>query len=297
MMALGSARTLQPTDMWKMDDERSARNLAGRLMANYERRTQEAIIHNERLLNPATPLPRSKRILYSILPNRERREHDYRTKWGKKRASLKWSLNDTFGSYFWWGCLFKLFGDTATACTPLLIRAIIKWSTEWQIARDTGTPKPSEGRAVGMAIGLLAMLLVSSVGLHHFFIRSTGTGVYLRAAIISSVYDRSLRLTQKSRGELPNGKLVNHISTDTSRIDFAAGFYGILYTAREYPAALARPGLTSSNPIPGHYNHSNCTAQILCTSWYRFLARRYSRSSYHHEEAIHAPKAEYDLDR
>jgi ABC-type multidrug transport system fused ATPase/permease subunit len=231
MMALGSARTLQPTDMWKMDEKRSARILAGTLTGHYERRTEEAKIYNERLLDPTTPLPRSKRILYSMLPHREKREHDYRTKWGKKRASLKWSLNDTFGNYFWWGCLFKLVGDTATACTPLVIRAIIAWSREWQFARDNGLPEPSQGRAVGMAVGLLLMLVVASVGLHHFFIRSTGTGVYLRAAIITSVYDRSLRLTQKSRGELPNGKLVNHISTDTSRIDFAAGFYGILYTA------------------------------------------------------------------
>lgn len=223
MMALGSARTLQPTDMWKMDEGRSARILAGQLTASYERRTVEAKEYNERLLDPSTPLPRSRRILYSMLPHRERREHDYRTKWGKKRASLKWALNDTFGRYFWWGAFFKLFSDTATACTPLVIRAVIAWSTEWQIARQTGAPEPSQGRAAGMVVGLLLMLITASVGLHHFFVRSTGTGVYLRAAIISSVYDRSLKLTQRARGELPNGKLVNHISTDTSRIDFAAG--------------------------------------------------------------------------
>lgn len=240
MMALGSARTLQPTDMWKMDDSRSARVMAAQLTSAYERRTEEAKVYNERLLDPSTPLPRSRRILYSMLPHRERREHDYRTKWGKRKASLKWSLNDTFGRYFWLGSLFKLFSDTATACTPLVIRAIISWSTEWQIARQTGAPEPSTGRAVGMVVGLLAMLVTASIGLHHFFVRSTGTGVYLRAAIISAVYDRSLKLTQKSRGDLPNGKLVNHISTDTSRIDFAAGFYGILYTARKLASSFVR---------------------------------------------------------
>ena len=58
-----------------------------------------------------------------------------------------------------------------------------------------------------------------------------GTGVLLRSAIISAVFKRSLRLTQKARGELPNGKLVNHISTDTSRIDFAAGFFHMTWTS------------------------------------------------------------------
>ena len=57
------------------------------------------------------------------------------------------------------------------------------------------------------------------------------TGVLARGAIISAVYKRALRLTQKARGELPNGKLVNHISTDTSRIDFAAGFFNIIWSA------------------------------------------------------------------
>jgi ABC-type multidrug transport system fused ATPase/permease subunit len=57
------------------------------------------------------------------------------------------------------------------------------------------------------------------------------TGVLLRAAIISAVYKRALRLTGKARGDLPNGKIVNHISTDTSRIDFAAGFFHISWTA------------------------------------------------------------------
>lgn len=56
-------------------------------------------------------------------------------------------------------------------------------------------------------------------------------GVLLRSAIISAVYKRALRLTQKSRGEIPNGKIVNHISTDVSRIDFAAGFFHMTWTA------------------------------------------------------------------
>jgi ABC-type multidrug transport system fused ATPase/permease subunit len=60
---------------------------------------------------------------------------------------------------------------------------------------------------------------------------SAGTGVLLRAAIISAVYKRSLKFTQKTRGEIPNGKIVNHISTDVSRIDFAAGFFHMTWTA------------------------------------------------------------------
>lgn len=61
--------------------------------------------------------------------------------------------------------------------------------------------------------------------MHHFFYRATSTGVLLRSGLITAIYARSLKLTSRARSTLPNGKLVNHISTDVSRIDFCAGFF------------------------------------------------------------------------
>lgn len=82
-----------------------------------------------------------------------------------------------------------------------------------------------------MAFGLLALQLLASVCQHHFFYRSAGTGVLLRAGLISAVYDRSLQLTTRARSTLTNGKLINHISTDVSRIDFASGLFHMAWTA------------------------------------------------------------------
>ncbi|WVR09429.1 hypothetical protein IAU60_006496 [Kwoniella sp. DSM 27419] len=231
MMALGSARPLQATDLWKMDEARSAKPLSTKLREAYVRRTEAAAEYNTRLADPNTPLPFSKRVLYPMLPHREKREKAYRTKHGKKKASLVMSLNDVFGRYYFTGGFIKVFGDTCQAVTPLLIRALIRWSTEWEAARNSGQPKPAIGRGVGMAIGLLLLLVSSSLSIHHFFLHSMGTGVMARSAIISSIYQQALLFTQKSRGEIPNGKLVNHISTDTSRIDFAAGFAHMVWTA------------------------------------------------------------------
>lgn len=247
MMALGSVRPLQPTDLWKMDDGRSSKLLADNLASSFDARVITAKAYNDRLADPTTPLPWPQRWMYPLLPHQEKREHDFRMKHGKKKAALVWALNDTFGRRFWMGALFKIFADLATSFSPLLIKALIKFSTEWQIAQETGTPAPKVGRGVGMAIGLFCLLGCSSIGIHHFFVREyikpfsttradlflggMAAGVLSRAAIISAVYNRSLRLTQKARGELPNGKIVNHISTDTSRIDFAAGFYLVMWTA------------------------------------------------------------------
>jgi ABC-type bacteriocin/lantibiotic exporter with double-glycine peptidase domain len=57
------------------------------------------------------------------------------------------------------------------------------------------------------------------------------TGVLLRGGLIAAIYSRSLRLTSRARSTLTNGKLVNHISTDVSRIDFCAGFFHMSWTS------------------------------------------------------------------
>ncbi|WRT68580.1 uncharacterized protein IL334_005558 [Kwoniella shivajii] len=231
MMALGSARPLQETDLWKMDDARSAQLQADKLLRYYEARTIAAKEYNTRLADPKTPLPLSRRLIYPLMPNRQKREKAYRETHGKKRASLAMSLLDVFGWYFMSAGVIKLFGDVCSAVTPLLIKALIKFSTNWQLAEATGGAKPKIGNGVGMAIGLLLLLVVASLSIHHYFVRSMGVGVMARSALISGIYQQALRFTQKSRGEIPNGKLVNHISTDTSRIDFAAGFAHMIWTA------------------------------------------------------------------
>ena len=53
----------------------------------------------------------------------------------------------------------------------------------------------------------------------------------LRGGLITAIYDRSLKLSSRARATLTNGKLVNHISTDVSRIDFCCSFLQLAFTA------------------------------------------------------------------
>ncbi len=78
------------------------------------------------------------------------------------------------------------------------------------------------------------MQLIASICVHHFFYRSTSTGVLVRGGLITAIYSRSLRLTSRARSTLTNGKLVNHISTDVSRIDFCAGFFHMVRTSQPH---------------------------------------------------------------
>ena len=110
-------------------------------------------------------------------------------------------------------------------CLTIFCQAIIKFATESYAGHRTGQNIPPIGLGVGLTFVLLVMQVIASLCTHHFFYRSTSTGVLLRGGLINAIYNRSLRLTSRARSSLTNGKLVNHISTDVSRIDFCAGFF------------------------------------------------------------------------
>jgi len=57
------------------------------------------------------------------------------------------------------------------------------------------------------------------------------TGVLVRGMLINAIYRRSLVMTGKARIAIPSSRLVNHISTDVSRIDFCLGFFHMAWTA------------------------------------------------------------------
>ncbi len=88
------------------------------------------------------------------------------------------------------------------------------------MAHREGHSGPSIGRGVGAAIGLFLLTVTQSLCQHQWFWRSMSTGVLARAALINSMYKRGLSLTTRARKVHTEAGLVNHLSTDISRIDF-----------------------------------------------------------------------------
>lgn len=235
IMALGAQRPLTAEDLWKLDEKREAKYLSGRLSTGFQKRWDDSEIYNEKLERGEIKPPVGKKIRWALGggkgKNRAEKEQEWRQSSGKKSPSLFWALSDVHGTYFWYGGLYKVVADTLQVTSPLLVKALIQFSTNYHYAQENGTAPPSIGRGVGMAIGLFCMLMASSICMNQFFLRSAGTGVLARSALISALYERALRLSGKARIAIPNGQLVNHISTDVSRIDFAAGFAHMAWTA------------------------------------------------------------------
>ncbi|KAF9466563.1 ABC transporter [Collybia nuda] len=231
LLSLGYARPLEAPDLYKLQPDRGAAYIAERINLSFDRRQKEAQEYNTRLANGAIRPGIWKVVVWTLSGSRAEKEKKWREVGGKKKASLVWAMNDSVKWWFWSAGLLKVVGDTAQVTSPLLVKAIIEFANEAYFGHRIGGPVPAVGIGIGYVFGLLALQAVASLSTHHFFYRATSTGVLLRGGLITAIYTRSLRLTSRARSTLTNGKLVNHISTDVSRIDFCAGFFHMAWAA------------------------------------------------------------------
>jgi ABC-type multidrug transport system fused ATPase/permease subunit len=231
LMTLGYARPLEASDLWKLQDHRSAGFIAENILNSFDARRKKADEYNARLTNGEIKPPLSLRVMSRLRGDGEERLKRWREKDGKAQASLTLAMNDAIKWWFWSGGVLKVVGDTAQITSPLILKSLIKFATNSYVARREGIQAPGIGKGIGLAIALVILQLIGSLCQNHFFYRAMSTGVLLRGGLITAIYSRSLRLTTRARATLPNGRLVNHISTDVSRIDFCCGFFHMFWAA------------------------------------------------------------------
>ena len=121
-MILGYQRTLQASDLHKLDSSREVKALSEKLEASWARRVEAAAEWNAKLDRGEVDPPILKRLTWVVraIPSdkdkikssySERRmtlEQRWREEGGRREASLAWALNDVFGWSFWLGGVFKV---------------------------------------------------------------------------------------------------------------------------------------------------------------------------------------------
>ncbi|KAJ7086329.1 ABC protein [Mycena belliarum] len=234
MMILGYQRTLQASDLWRLGPEQSAEHLTAALEAAWARRVAAAADWNARLESGEARAGVWKRVRWA-LPGRDARalEKQWREKEGRREASLAWALNDVLGHLFWRGGVFKVVSDTSQLCGPLLVKALINFAKARARAEADGVRPASIGNGVGMAIGLWGVIVLASICQHQFFFRSMTTGVLARTALTGALYARAVGLSPRARASagLTNSAVLNHVSTDVSRVDACAQWFHAAWTA------------------------------------------------------------------
>lgn len=128
-LALGYARPLEASDLYKLQDKQSAKIIGDKITASYVAREKKAREFNARLANGEVK-PGLRALWWSLRGKRAEREKEWREKGGMQRASLVWAMNDAVKYWFWSGFVLKLAADIATILSPLLVKALINFATE-----------------------------------------------------------------------------------------------------------------------------------------------------------------------
>lgn len=81
------------------------------------------------------------------------------------------------------------------------------------------------------ASGIVVLGALYALSLNHIYHLSFHTGMKARVSVCSLIYRKALRLSQTSLGEASPGKMVNLLSNDVNRFDWASFFMNVLWTA------------------------------------------------------------------
>jgi hypothetical protein len=100
MLSLGYARPLETTDLWKLQDRRSAAAISKKILTSFERRSKAADEYNTRLANGQVK-PGWRKLWWTLRGNRAEREKQWREKYGLRKPSLVFAMNDSVAFWFW----------------------------------------------------------------------------------------------------------------------------------------------------------------------------------------------------
>lgn len=201
IMTVGYRRPLEVNDIWEVSPSRHITRLSDRFDASFQARTHRHEPH-----------------------------------------PLLFALHDTFWREFWFGALCVFCSSICQVMTPFVLRYLIKWVTIAYIEQASGNDK-GFGKQIGLVFGIMGMQIVQSIGTNQFIYRGFMVGAQARSVMINAIFEKTLRLSNRARagtagntekdtpGEVgwSPGRVMNMMSTDTSRIESACGMFHLVW--------------------------------------------------------------------
>ncbi|OCL06061.1 P-loop containing nucleoside triphosphate hydrolase protein [Glonium stellatum] len=193
ILATGYRRQLEVNDIWLINPNRRSRDLAAKLKASFQ--------ENHR---------------------------------NSAKRPLARALFQTFKTDMMIGGLAAFISSMIQVLVPFVVKYIITYAVQDYEARLLGIPGPAIGKGVGLVLSITIMQIFGSMGYNHFFYRGMLVGGQVRSALISMIFDKAMTISGRAKagGEAwGNGRIVNLMSVDTSRIDQASGWFHMIWAA------------------------------------------------------------------
>lgn len=227
-LQVGYQLPLEVNDIWRVNPNRSAPLIAARLQEAFDRQVER-----------------------------------------KSKRPLAGAILDTFKTDIYIGGICSLVASLVQILMPYLLKYLITFATDAWITDKTESKGPAIGVGIGWALGITGMQILGSIGNNHFMYRGMLDGGQVRSALISLIFNKALIISGRAKAggrpppELPadikpgsdeekkwfadqmdkqsggkgwsNGRIISLMSTDTNRIDKAAGWFHMVWTS---PLAL-----------------------------------------------------------
>lgn len=228
LMQLGYQRPLELNDIWAVNENRSVSLMQTKLVASFESR---------------------------------RRSGD--------NAPLRKALYDTFRQEFLLGGFCSLVASIVQVLSPFALRFLIQFASDAYRASRGGRDAPPVSHGVGWVIGITLLQFLQTTCFNQFLYRGMIVGGQARAVLIALIFDKTTKISGRARaGGLPadsrppglepgseeekewmqkavrkistattvqagwsDGKIVNLMSMDTSRVNNGSIMIHILWTS------------------------------------------------------------------
>lgn len=144
----------------------------------------------------------------------------------RKKPSLWWALFRSFGGPYFIATVFKTVSDCLNFVQPQLLRLLIAFVQSY----STDEPQPVI-RGAAIALAMFAVSVSQTSMLHQYFQRAFETGMRVKASLTSTIYSKSMRLSNEGRAAKSSGDIVNLMAVDTMRLQDLAQYGQMLWSA------------------------------------------------------------------
>ncbi|KAL6871922.1 P-loop containing nucleoside triphosphate hydrolase protein [Trichoderma novae-zelandiae] len=128
--------------------------------------------------------------------------------------SLWLALFRAYGGPYIVAAVFKVGNDIAQYIQPQLLRLLIAFVASYNFGE---TPQPII-KGASIALAMFACAVFQTTMVHQYFQLAFVTGMRIKGGLASTIYRKSLRLSNEGRSSKSTGDIVNYMAVDAQRL-------------------------------------------------------------------------------
>ncbi|OEJ86325.1 Oligomycin resistance ATP-dependent permease YOR1 [Hanseniaspora osmophila] len=216
LISVGYKRTLQPKDLFKMDEKLGVDEVYNRFEKNWNKEINK--LKQQQNINGSID------STGKLKQNEKDNDDDDEQEVELKKFTIIIVLFKTFYKQFLMAVMFIILGNCSSAFNPMLTKKLINFVEKKQLIPDLHVNK-----GIGYAIGASLIMLLNGIFFNHFFHMSMLMGGQVRSVLTKALLSKSFKLSGKSKHKYTNGVITSMMSTDLSRLELALAFHPFLW--------------------------------------------------------------------